>query len=119
MSSLLRQRFDVFVPIFGNATADLVAVCPNRGVVRIEVKSSAYRRSETAGWEVKVDRHMQRRTNGKRMSNPFKARESDVLALYLTVPGRVLYLSSAELDGRTSISVFDDPELYALPAPWT
>lgn len=101
MAELVAQGVEVYLPTFGNGACDLVALCDGE-LVKVETKYVTGRRG---GYEVSL--RQVRANRAQMVVKKFSAAASDVLAVYVGPVDRVVFLPSAKLDGRTSITLRD------------
>jgi hypothetical protein len=93
----VRQGYDVYLPVFGNANFDMVVV--KEGILsRVEVKSTSYKGSKKSyAVQLKSVRH---NTNETRVIK-FDGNKSDLLAVYIVPENRVVILNSSDHHGKT------------------
>lgn len=106
VARLAEMGLDVFVPVFGNAFCDLVTLDPVTGYpCRIEVKYTS-RVLDSGAVEVAL-RQVRPNRSGNTVKK-FDASKSDLLAVYAFPFDGVAFISSATLDGRSSISLMEE-----------
>ncbi len=102
VTALVQQGWEVFLPPFGNATCDIVAIDNEGKIFKIEVKYTS-RRASAFTWQVSL---RQTRANRKEMiSKKFNAGNSDILAIYIAAEDKIHFMETSSLDGRTSINI--------------
>jgi hypothetical protein len=101
IAHFVEQGFDIYCPIFGNASCDLVVGSGGR-VFRVEVKTTAYERYP-GKYEVQLKsvRHNTTETHIKK----FDASNSDLLAIYIVPLKKVVILESEQYNGRTTVTL--------------
>lgn len=119
---LVSQGLEVYLPVFGNGTCDLIAIGEGR-TTKVETKYVTGRRG---AYEVSL--RQVRANRAEMLSKLFNSANSDVLAVYVAPLDRVAFLPSAPLHGRTTISLresmLDEYALFAgaqdaeLPVPF-
>ncbi|HEV2355582.1 MAG TPA: group I intron-associated PD-(D/E)XK endonuclease [Puia sp.] len=97
---LLNQGAEVFIPAFGNAKCDLVAVYQDQAM-KIEVKHAS--RYRYGSYEVSL--RQIRPNRSKMITKLFNAGNSDILAVYIGPLDRVVFLLSSGFHGRTSVNL--------------
>lgn len=110
-ASLLHHRWEVFTPVTGKAPFDLIAV---RGLQlrKVEVKGCGTRRPN-GGFAVHL-----RSIRPNRSGNTIRFLDpavSDVVAVYLEPIDRTCFFRTAELAGRSTITVHEQPSLNGTP----
>jgi len=100
-ADLAREGYEVFLPVGGKASCDLVGI--RDGVTeRFEIKSTS-RSVNSRSWTVELRQKRPNRT-GVTTKN-FNATNSDTLAIYIGPENRVIYMPSEGMDGRVSVDV--------------
>lgn len=110
-AALIQQGYDVFVPAFGNALCDLVAVSSGEAV-RIEVKYCGSLTKNDLSWQVQL--RQTRANKAVTTCKKFNAENSDVLAVYLASVERVVFFSAAELHDKSGLYIKCDADLDSL-----
>lgn len=101
INEFVKQGYDVYMPIFGNADFDMV-VAKDSVTSRVEVKTSAY--EKTPGkYEVQLRSVRPNRTTNT--VKKFDGTKSDILAVYIVPTSRVVLLNSVDYHGRTSVNL--------------
>lgn len=106
-SELVQQGMEVFVPAFGNAKCDLIALDSEGAALRIEVKYCNAHSNRGESWEVHLRqvRHNSSVTTVKK----FNSENSDMLAVYLAAVDKVMLFDAEALHGRSSLAIrFDE-----------
>lgn len=101
VSEFVKQGYDIYMPLFGNADFDLV-VAKDKALYRVEVKSSGY---EKYPGKYEVQLRSVRHNTTETKTKKFDSSRSDLLAIYIIPTDRVVILNSAEYDGRTSLTI--------------
>lgn len=117
MAALLDQHYDVFAPVFGNGTADLIASKPGQPALRIECKATSEQPLHTreGRYGVRLKRSKHPRAGEKRRTVNFDSASCEVVAVYLIELDVVVFYPSAELHGRGSFTAWDDPLRRTVP----
>ena len=106
-SEMVQQGMEVFIPAFGNAKCDLIALNSEGVALRVEVKYCDAYSNRGKSWEVGL---RQTRNNSSGTKNKkFNGKNSEKLAVYLAAVDKVMLFDSETLHGRSTLAIrFDE-----------
>lgn len=97
----VKEGYEVFLPMFGNASCDLIVVKDGK-ISRVECKSTSVR-TPSGKWIAQL-----RQVRSNKTSNnikKFDANNSELLAIYIVDEDRVVVLDSLLVHGNSTVTV--------------
>lgn len=97
----VREGYEVFLPMFGNASCDLIVVKDGK-ISRVECKSTSVK-TPSGKWIAQLRQVRPNRTGNT--VKKFDANNSEFLAIYIVDEDRVVVLDSLVVHGNSTITV--------------
>ena len=97
----VKEGYEVFLPMFGNASCDLIVVKDGK-ISRVECKSTSVK-TPSGKWiaQLRQVRHNRTANTVKK----FDSNNSELLAIYVVDEDRVVVLESIEVHGNSTVTV--------------
>lgn len=97
----IENEYEVFHPMFGNTSCDLVVI--KDGIIqRVEVKAT---RAIAPSGSYKVMLRSTRYNKTEQIGRVFDASKSEILAVYIVPLDKIVILNSRDYDGRMTVSI--------------